>query len=314
MSIREIKKHIHATKEIVRITNVMYLQAASKLSKVRKRREQAQRYFKEILHLVSFASANVKKKDIDLLTWRPTRTMLYVVITPDRGFCGGLPSTINRWATTSAEEQQNRMAKESSGILPTIRYLTVGKKGRDYITRTNRNLVKAFINTQPTWALAMEIAQISVEAFHKEEVDAVFIVYAQFNLKGPKPVVEQILPVSLSQINLPMATEREPIGPATGKKSSFNENILYFYAPPLENIFPGLVLRYVICHVYGALLEGIISEQYARMVAMKDATKKAKETLDDLNVAYNVARQAQITSDLLEVISATEALGHQLFP
>ena len=312
MSIREIKKHIHATKEIVRITNVMFLQAASKLSKARKRREQAQRYFKEILHLVSFASANVKKKDIDLLTWRPTRTMLYVVITPDRGFCGGLPSTINRWATTSAEEQQNRMAKESSGILPTIRYLTVGKKGRDYITRTNRDLVKAFINTQPTWALAMEIAQISVEAFHKEEADAVFIVYAQFDLQRPKPVVEQILPVSLSQINLPV--EREPREPATEKKSSFDENILYFYAPPLENIFPGLVLRYVISHVYGALLEGIISEQHARMVAMKDATKKAKETLDDLKVAYNVARQAQITNDLLEVISAAEALGQQLFP
>ena len=68
--------------------------------------------------------------------------------------------------------------------------------------------MKAFINTQPTWALAMEIAQISVEAFHKEEIDAVFIVYAQFDLKRPKPVVDQILPVSLSQIDLPVQRRR----------------------------------------------------------------------------------------------------------
>ncbi len=93
MSVREIKKHIRSTKEIARITNVLYLLAASRLSKVRKRREQAQRYFKELLHLVSLADANVKKKEISLLTRRPTRNMLYVVITPDMGYCGGLPST-----------------------------------------------------------------------------------------------------------------------------------------------------------------------------------------------------------------------------
>lgn len=112
MSTREIKKHIRSTKEITRITNVLYLLAASRLSKARKRREQAHRYFKELLHLVSLVDANVKKKNISLLTQRPTRNMLYVVITPNLGFCGGLPSTINRWATTSAEEQQRRIAKD----------------------------------------------------------------------------------------------------------------------------------------------------------------------------------------------------------
>ncbi len=144
-----------------------------------------------------------------------------------------------------------------------------------------------------------------MEAFHKEEVDAVFIVYAKSNLEMPKPIVEQILPVSLSQISLSVATEQEPVEPVT--------DILYFYAPKLESIFPELILHYLASLIYGALLEGAISEHTARMMAMKHAAKKAKETLDDLRVAYNVARQAQITGDLLEIISAAEALREKLF-
>jgi F-type H+-transporting ATPase subunit gamma len=308
MSTREVKKHIRAIKEIARITNVMYLLAVSRIAKVRKSHKQAHRYFKEIVHLVLLADANVKKKDISLLTWRPIRNLLYVVITPDQGFCGGLPSKINRWVTTSAQEQQNRMAQASGGKRPTMSYLAVGKKGRDYLIRTNCNLVKAFTNTQPTWALAMQIAQIIVKALHKEEADAVFIVYAKSDLETPKLVVEQILPVSLSQISLCVATEQESGELATETKRLSTTDILYFYNPRLETIFPQLVLRYLISQIYGALLEGAISEHTARMLAMKDATKKAKETLDDLTVAFNVARQAQITTDLLEITSAAEAL------
>lgn len=312
MSTREIKKHIRTTKEIARITNVMYLLAASRISKVKKCREQADRYFKELLLLVSIADANVKKKDISLLTQRPIRNMWYVVISPDWGFCGGLPSSINRWATTSAEEQQTRMAQKAGGKLPTIQYLTVGTKGRDYLSRSNRNLVKAFTGAEPTWALALEITQIIVEAFHKAEVDTAFIVYAQADLEATKPVVEQLLPVNLSQLSLLAATKQESVEPATEIKRRSDAYI--FYSPPLDIIFPGLVLRSLVSHIYGALLEGALSEQTARMAAMKQAAKKAKEALDDLTLAYNVARQAQITNDLLEITAAAEAVQQQLFP
>jgi len=232
---------------------------------------------------------------------------LYVIITPDRGFCGGLPSMINRWATASAEEQQTHLAKELGGKLPPIGYLIVGKKGRDYIIRTKRTLVKAFSNTEPTWALALEITQIIVESFLNEAVDAAFIVYAKSDLETPRLVEEQLVPVSLSQISLAVATEQEPVEPAAA-------DILYFYSPKLENIFPKLVHSYLVSHIYGALLEGTLSEHVTRMVAMQQATKKAKEALDDLTVAYHVARQAQITNDLLEIASAAEALQQEFFP
>jgi F-type H+-transporting ATPase subunit gamma len=312
MLIKEIKKHIRTTQEIARICEVMYLISASKLLKVRKRRELARHYFKQMLHLVSLADAHVKKKDSSLLKQRPVRKLWYVVVTPDRGFCGGLPSTINRWATTSAEEQQSRMAQKVGREFPTIEYLTVGKKGRDYIIRTKRNLVKEFTQTVPTWALALQIAQIIVEAFDKEEVDAAFIVYARSDVETPEPVVEQILPVSLSQKCHSLATEQEPAEPAADINRRFDGYI--FYTPKLETIFSELIRRFPVCQIYGALLESAISEHTVRMVKMKQATKNIKEVLNDLTVAYHFARQAQITTDLLEITSASEALRQQPFP
>jgi F-type H+-transporting ATPase subunit gamma len=308
VSIREIKKHIRATKEIVRITNVMYLLAISRLSKERVRSKHALFYFKEITRLLTIATTHAKKKDSNLLIQRPIRNMLYIVITPNQGFCGGLPSALNRLAVFSAEEQQNDITKETGGIPPTIGYLTVGKKGRDYFTRTRRNLIKEFTGTEPTWSFAMEITQIVVESFQRGEFDAVFIVYAQSELTIPKPIVEKLLPINLSLV-------REQVPPRTTTEEAIysEEYILYFFAPKAELIFPDLVHRYLLCQIYISLLEGAKSENIARMIAMKHATDRAKEALDQLNVVYNFARQARITEDLLEIISAAEALREEHF-
>ncbi|MGZ3610495.1 MAG: F0F1 ATP synthase subunit gamma [Ktedonobacteraceae bacterium] len=309
MSIREIKKHIRTTKEIVRITNVMYLLAASRLSKVRVRYKHGLWYIKEIQRLMTIASTHAKKTDSNLLIQRPIRNMLYIVITPNQGFCGGLPSALNRLAVFSAEEQQNHIVKETGGIPPTIRYLTVGKKGRDYFTRTRRNLIKELTNTEPTWSLAMEITQIVVEPFQREECDVVFIVYAQSEFTMPKPIVKILLPVDLSMMEKPMSTRTK-----TEVERYSEEYLLYFFAPKVESILPDLVFQYLVCQIYVALLEGAKSENIARMIAMKHATDRAKETLDQLNVVYNIARQAQITEDLLEIISTAEALREEQFP
>ena len=308
MSIREIKKHIRTTKEIARITNVMYLLAASRISKVKVRSEHGNRYFEEILRLLTIANTHSKKKDSSLLIQRPIQNMLYIVITPNQGFCGGLPSNINRLAIISAEEQQNHITKDTGGIPPTVGYLTVGKKGRDFFTRTNRNLLQAFTNTESTWALAMELAHIIVEPFQRGDLDAVFIVYAQSDLTTPKPVVEQLLPV-----NLAVLTEQECAETATDLEEYSDEYILYFFAPKVELILPDLIFQYLVCKIYAALLEGVKSENTARMLAMKQATEKAKETLDHLTVVYNIARQAQITADLLEIVSASEELRKEFF-
>ena len=287
----------------------MYLLAASRLAKERVRSKHGLWYFKEILRLLRIASNHTKKKDSNLLIQRPIRKMVYIVVTPNQGFCGGLPSVLNRLTVFSAEEQQNHIVKETGGIPPTIRYLTVGKKGRDYFTRTRRNLIKEFTNTEPTWSLAMEITQTVVEPFQREECDAVFIVYAQSDLTMPKPIVEKLLPINLS-----LVAEQVPPRTTTEVDRYSEEYILYFFSPTVEFIFPDLVFRYLVCQIYVALLEGAKSENIARMIAMKHATDRAKETLDQLNVVYNIARQAQITEDLLEIMSAAEALREEQFP
>ena len=286
----------------------MYLLAANRLSKVRVRSNHGLRYFKEIQRLLTIASTHTKKKDSDLLLQRPIRNMLYIVVTPNQGFCGGLPSALNRLAVFSAEEQQNHIAKETGEIPPTIRYLTVGKKGRDYFTRTKRNLMKEFTNTEPTWSLAMEITQMVVGPFQREEFDAVFIVYAQSDLTMPQPIVEKLLPINLS-----LVTEQVSSRIATEIDSYSEEYILYFFAPKVEIIFTDLVLRYLVSQIYIALLQGVKSENIARMIAMKYATDRAKKSLDQLNVVYNFARQARITEDLLEIMSAAEALREEHF-
>ncbi len=286
----------------------MYLLAASRLSKEKVRSELGHRYFKEILRLLTIANTHSKKKDASLLQQRPIQNMLYIVITPNQGFCGGLPSNINRLAVFSAEEQQNHITEDTGRNPPTVGYITVGKKGRDFFTRTNRKLLRTYINAEPTWALASELTHIIVELFQREDFDAVFIVYAHSDLLISKPVVEQLLPVnpSLLQAQIPPDT-------AIDEDRYSEEYILYFFAPRVELIFPRLILQYLVCQIYVALLEGAKSENNARMIAMKQATERAKETLDHLTVVYNVARQAQITADLLEIVSASEALREEFF-
>jgi F-type H+-transporting ATPase subunit gamma len=321
MLTRDIKKHIRKTQEIVRITNVMYLLAASRMAKVRRHREQARFYFKEMGRLLALAHAHLKKQDLSLLTPRPARTLWYVVITPDQGFCGGLPSLINRWATTCAQEQQKRMAQQVGGKFPTIAYVTVGKKGSDYLKRTNQHLVQAFPHTELTWAFALQITQIILEAFDKEAVDAVFLVYARPDRETPQMVVEQLVPVSFLPGSLGEATRQEAVAAVTAvtavtaaTETPRRLDAYTFFVPKVERIFPQLVFHFLVSHIYVALLEGVMSEYTARMVAMKQATAKAREALEDLTRAYNAARQAQITNELLEITSAAEALRQQLFP
>jgi len=169
--------------------------------------------------------------------------------------------------------------------------------------------MKAFTSTEPTWSLAIEIAQIVVELFQREEIDTAFIVYAQSELTMPKPIVEKLLPIDLS-----LVAEQVPTRASADVDKYSQEYILYFFAPKVELIFPDLVYQYLVCQIYIALLEGLKSEHVARMIAMKNATERAKEMLNQLAVVYNVARQAQITEDLLEITSAAEALREEHFP
>jgi F-type H+-transporting ATPase subunit gamma len=294
-SLREIRQRIKGTKNMAKITQAMQMVASSKMRRVQERVEQARPYSEQLCDLVS-RLANASGDDLDnelaLLKQRPVRNIGIILVTPDRGLCGALPSNINRYAALTVQQQQEKLVEQ--GRHPGLSYVGVGRKGRDFIVRTQQNLIAEFINygDRPSMNDASAIAQVAVDAFLKGEVDLVYLVYAKFvNTVTQQPTAIQLLPV-------------QP--PADQSESSTSTD--YIYEPSPGEIFQALLPRYVDVQVYQALLEAVASEQSAKMVAMKNATDNANELVQDLTLTYNKARQAAITTQILEVVAGAEAL------
>jgi F-type H+-transporting ATPase subunit gamma len=298
-STREIRQRIRSIKNIAKITKAMQMVATSKMRRAQERAEQARPYAEQLRELVSrlarISADNDPElaRELALLKERPVRNIGIVLISPDRGLSGALPSNVNRMAATTAQELVKRYTQP--GQSPQINYVGVGRKGRDFIVRTQQRLIAEFTNygDRPSMGDASAIAQVAIDAFLAQEVDIVYLVYAKFvNTVTQQPVAVQLLPVQ------PPAEEAE------SKKSTVD----YIYEPSAGGILKELLPRYVDILVYQALLETVSSQLSAQMIAMKNATDSANELLDDLTLTYNKARQSAITMQILEVVSGAEAL------
>ena len=296
-STREIKKRIGSIKNISQITKAMQMVASSKMRRAQERVEQSRPYADQLRGMVarlSRASGADVGAGAALMARRSVRKIGYVLITPDRGLCGALPSNINRKAASSAAEEQRELQQES-GEKASVDFIAVGRKGRDFVVRSPYNLLAEFTNygDRPGLNDASAIAQVAVDAFTGGDVDVVYLVYARFvNTVTQVPTVVKLLPVE------------PPTDEGDDKK-----NVEYIYEPDPQSLFEALLPRYIDLQVYQALLESLASQWSAQMVAMKNATDSAKELLEDLNLTYNKARQASITTQILEIVSGAEALG-----
>ncbi len=289
-STREIRRRIRSVKNIAQITKAMQMVASSKMRRAQEHVQNSRPYAEQIRGLVS-RLANAAGEDIGervkLLHQRPVHRIGFVVISPDRGLCGALPSNINRKAASAALEQQNRLAEQ--GERPGIDYVAVGRKARDFIIRTQQHLLAEFTNygDKPTLSDATAIAQVAMDAFLNGEVDIVYLVYAKcVNTVTQQPTAIQLLPV------------QPPV-----EESSERRTIEYIYEPDAASIFEALLPRYVDVQVYQALLEAVASEYSAKYVAMKNATDNALDLIQDLTLTYNKARQASITTQILEIVA-----------
>ena len=294
-STREIRGRIRSVKNIAQITRTMQMVASSRMRRAQERVEQSRPYTEQLRELVS-RLANVAVEDIGgeiaLLKKRPVRNIGYLLMTPDRGLSGALPSNINRRAATSALETQKKFAEQ--GERPGIDYIVVGRKGRDFVLRNQLPMLAEFTNygDRPSLLDASAMAQVAVDAFLKGEVDVVYLVYARFiNTVTQLPTVVQLLPVE----------------PPTEQEGT-RRNVDYIYEPDAASIFEALLPRYVDVQVYQALLETLASFFSAQMVAMKNATDNANDLIQDLTLTYNKARQASITTQILEIVSGAAAL------
>ena len=293
-STRAIRGRIRSVKNIAQITKALQMVASSKMRRAQERVEQSRPYAEQLRELVS-RLARVTGEDVGnlaLLKQRPVRNIGYVLITPDRGMSGALSSNINRRAATNALEQQKTFAEQ--GTRPGIEYVAVGRKGRDFVMRNSFHLTAEFTNygDRPSLIDASAIAQVATDAFLNESVDVVYLVYPKFiNTVTQQPTVVQLLPVQ----------------PPADEDGSSNESIDYIYEPDAASIFEALLPRYSDVQVYQALLETLASFYSAQMVAMKNASDNAKDLIQDLTLTYNKARQAAITTQILEVVSGANA-------
>jgi len=290
-NLKDLKNRIASVKNTRKITKAMQMVAAAKLRRAQEAAEQSRPYTERFNAVMSRLAASVGGSDSapKLLSGTgENKVHLLVVMTAERGLCGGFNANIAKLAKVHAR----RLISEGKEV----KILTVGKKGRDSIRRDfAKNLVGHVDLTDVKrlgYADAQGIAKDVLGRFDAGEFDVATIFYAKFvNVVSQTPTAQQIIPASFD-------TE-EGAGEST---------TLFDYEPSEEAILADLLPRGVATAIFSALLENAASEQGARMSAMDNATRNAGDMIEDLTIEYNRSRQAVITNELIEIISGAEAL------
>ncbi|MGB1515133.1 MAG: F0F1 ATP synthase subunit gamma [Paracoccaceae bacterium] len=289
-SLKDLKNRIESVKNTRKITKAMQMVAAAKLRRAQEAAEAGRPYAERFNAVLGSLAASVGVSDSAPMLLRGTgsdQTHLLVVMTAERGLCGGFNSNIAKLA------KQHAADLVASG--KTVKIITVGKKGRDsmkrdlgdhYIEHVDLSEVKRI-----GYSNAQDIAKGVLSRFEAGEFDVATIFYARFiNVVSQVPTAQQIIPASFE------ATEGDAAA------------TLYDYEPDEEAILADLLPRGVATQIFSALLENGASEQGARMSAMDNATRNAGDMIDKLTIEYNRSRQAVITNELIEIISGAEAL------
>lgn len=287
---REIRRRIRSVKNVAQITRAVQMVASSKMRRAQDRVVASRPYSDELMRLVArLAKQAADEEDLPLMKSRTVKRIGVVVISPDRGLAGGLPGNINRRVALLATELRREAANPG---LP-IAYVAVGRRGRDFLSRTQQPIIAEFTNLgdQPAQVDVRAIARAVTDAYLNGEVDRVLLVYPKFvSTVAQTPTVIQLLPVEPPE-------EAATNGPTPQ----------YIYEPNAGQIFAALLPRYIETLIYQPLLENVASFYSAQMVAMKNATDNATDLVEDLTLTYNKARQTAITTQILEVVAGSNA-------
>ena len=288
-SLKDLKNRIESVKSTRKITKAMQMVAAAKLRRAQDAAESARPYAERFNAVMAGLASSVGGSDSapKLLSGTGSdQVHLLVVMTAERGLCGGFNSNIAKLARQHAQKLQ------AEG--KTVKIMTVGKKGRDALKRDWGNTFVGHVDLSDVkrvgYADAQRIAKDILGRFDEGEFDVATIFYSEFqNVVSQIPTAKQIIPAKFEE------------GEAA-------ETTLYDYEPGEEEILADLLPRGVATAIFSALLENGASEQGARMSAMDNATRNAGEMIDKLTIEFNRSRQAVITNELIEIISGAEAL------
>ena len=293
-SAREMRLRIKSVKNISQVTRALETVSASKVRKavnaVMATRSYATKAWQVLRHV---AEQPGRDSLHPLLVKRSTvKNALVVVVTGDRGLAGAYNSNVIRFTAQKFDQYS----------VP-VKYIAVGRKGRDLLFRRRKDVIADFSNlpAAPSFTDVSAIGRMAVEEYNNGNVDEVFLVYTDFiNMGRQVATVKKLLPLEL---------EGEGLVEDFGHKASSGPAAAYEYEPDQRELLDQIIPRFTALQVYQAILESQASEHAARMIAMRNATDNAKELVSALQLVYNKVRQQTITNDILDIVGGAEALA-----
>jgi F-type H+-transporting ATPase subunit gamma len=281
-NLKNLQERIKSVSSIQQVTKAMKMVAAAKVKKAQEKMEISRPYSRNTQDLICRILPQVSSANIPLVGTRDVKNRAIIVITSDRGFAGSFNSSVIRLA----EKEIEKFGKDK------VQVFCLGKKASEYFSKRNYNVVQSFYDfwKDMTFDTASNISETFIGAFNNLEVDEVHVIYNRFRtLASQDLMMEKVLPIDFTE--------------------DYNvKNYNYDYEPNQERIVESLLPKHLKVQMWQQMLESYSSEEAARMIAMDNATENAKEIIKELKLEFNKARQEAITTEMLEIVSGSEAL------
>ena len=289
---KEIRGKIKSFENTKKITKAMEMVSASKMRKAQDRMRAARPYADKIRNITAnLSQANPEYKSAYMRSDAQSKVSGFIVVTTDKGLCGGLNTNVLRAVTNQVRDVQQAGGKSQA--------VAIGNKGYGFLNRVGVPLVSHVtqLGDAPQLERLIGPVKVMLDAFVEGKVDVVYLCYTKFiNTMKQEPVVEQLLPLSAERLEQTAAEKAQ-------------HGWDYIYEPDAPSVIDDLLTRYIEALVYQAVAENMASEQSARMVAMKAATENAGNLIAELKLVYNKTRQAAITTELSEIVSGAAAIS-----
>ncbi len=283
---KEIRTKIKSIQNTQKITRAMEMVAASKMRKAQERMSAARPYALKMRNVIGHLAHAQPEYKHPYLNDRQVKRVGFIVISSDRGLCGGLNSNLFKQTIRSMKEWQNKNIE--------IDVCTIGQKSTTFFKRVNANIVSqvTHLGDRPRVEDLIGTVKVMLDAFDSSKIDRLFIVYNDFvNTMTQSPNVEQLLPIH-----------------SEAPDEQLQHHWDYIYEPEAKDVLEALLMRYIESLVYQGVVENFACEMAARMVAMKSASDNAGDLISDLQLVYNKARQASITQELSEIVAGAAAV------
>ncbi len=292
---RELRRRIKSVKNTSQITKAMEMVAATKMRKAQNQALAGRPYTENLNFSLGKLTPKMDTEAHPLLNNNNSQKTGIILLTTDKALCGALNTNVLRALQGFIKEKKD------------VVFFTIGKKGRNFVAKTGKDLEADFDNLDIiTFSQARQIGKLAKEIFLTKKVGEVYIVYPDFiSTLRQEPKVTKLLPISESSLS-------EALTESKGKTSTGSVNIHgadeFLFEPSADYLLDFVLNHFIETKIYQALLETKASEHSARMIAMQNATKNAKELVEDLQLTYNQTRQSAITTELLEITSAGAAM------